>query len=81
MPDIVESEHLQIARELRRLYSTYQQNRDLISVGAYRAGADPRIDKAIEKNQAILTFLQQDMDESIDMSRSLNDLTRVLDKK
>jgi flagellum-specific ATP synthase len=78
MPDIVEPEHMLAARELRRLYSTYQQNRDLISIGAYRAGADPRIDKAIAKNPAIMDFLQQSMDESVDMSRSLNELSTLL---
>lgn len=79
MPDIVESEHLQMARELRRLYSTYQQNRDLISVGAYQPGSDPRIDQAIAKNRTIMEFLQQDMDESVDISRSLNELAAVLE--
>ena len=78
MPDIVENEHLQMARELRRMYSTYQQNKDLISVGAYRSGSDPRIDKAIAKNPAILDFLQQDMDEAVDMSRSLHELSELL---
>jgi flagellum-specific ATP synthase len=78
MPDIIDPEHMQMARELRRLYSTYQQNRDLISVGAYRPGADPRIDKAIEKNPAIMEFLQQDMEESVDMSRSLSELANLL---
>jgi flagellum-specific ATP synthase len=78
MPDIINTAHMQLARELRRLYSLYQQNRDLISVGAYQPGSDPRIDKAIEKNPAILNFLQQDMDESVDMNRSLQDLSRLL---
>jgi flagellum-specific ATP synthase len=78
MPDIVDPDHMQMARELRRLYSTYQQNRDLISVGAYRPGADPRIDKAIEKNPAIMEFLQQGMEESVDMSRSLSELANLL---
>ncbi|WP_349431582.1 flagellar protein export ATPase FliI [Methylomarinum sp. Ch1-1] len=78
MPDIVESEHLQMARELRRLYSTYQQNKDLISVGAYQSGSDPRIDQAIAKNQSIMEFLQQDMNEAVDISRSLSELGAVL---
>ena len=78
MPDIADTEHLQAARELRRLYSTYQQNRDLISVGAYRPGSDPRIDAAIAKNPAILDFLQQDIDDAVDMSRSLSELSTLL---
>jgi flagellum-specific ATP synthase len=69
---------MQMARELRRLYSLYQQNRDLISVGAYQAGSNPRLDKAIEKNPAILDFLQQDMDEPVDINRSLQELAVLL---
>lgn len=78
MPDIIEDEHLQMARDFRRLYSTYQQNKDLISVGAYRMGSDARIDQAIAKNPAIMAFLQQSMHEAVDMSRSLDDLTHLL---
>ncbi|MCK9395692.1 MAG: flagellar protein export ATPase FliI [Methylobacter sp.] len=78
MPDIIDANHLKMARDLRRLYSLYQQNRDLISVGAYQPGSDPRIDKAIEKNPAILDFLQQDMDEPVDIDRSLQELALLL---
>lgn len=78
MPDIIDAEHLQMVRDLRRLYSLYQQNRDLISVGAYQPGSDARIDKAIEKNPAILDFLQQDMDEPVDMNRSIQELALLL---
>ncbi len=78
MSDIVDTEHLQMAREVRRLYSLYQQNRDLISVGAYQPGSDRRIDHAIEKNPAIVEFLQQSMTEAVDIDRSLNELARLL---
>ena len=80
MPDIVDAHHLRLARELRRLYSLYQQNRDLISVGAYQLGADPRIDQAITKQPAILEFLQQGMDEAVDFGRSLSELEALLNK-
>lgn len=78
MPDIIDANHMQMARELRRLYSLYQQNRDLISVGAYQPGSNPRIDKAIEKNPAILDFLQQGMDEAVDINQSLQSLALLL---
>ncbi|MDP2902073.1 MAG: flagellar protein export ATPase FliI [Methylovulum sp.] len=81
MPDIIDAHHLQLAREFRRLYSLYQQNRDLISVGAYQSGSDPRIDRAIEKNPAILQFLQQDMDEAVDITRSVQELELLLGTK
>jgi flagellum-specific ATP synthase len=78
MPDIADENHLQKSRELRRLYSLYQQNRDLISVGAYQPGSDPRIDRAIAKNPSILEFLQQDMNEAVDISRSLKELEALI---
>ena len=60
------------------MYSLYQQNRDLISVGAYQPGSDTRIDQAIAKNATIVDFLQQDMNERVDMSRSLHELEMLL---
>jgi flagellum-specific ATP synthase len=78
MTDIVDNEHLQMAREVRRLYSLYQQNRDLISVGAYQPGSDRRIDHAIEKHPAIVDFLQQGMNEPVNMNRSLDQLRQLL---
>jgi len=78
MPDVVDEQHMNRARELRRLYSLYQQNKDLISVGAYQPGSDPRIDAAIAKNPAILEFLQQSMNEAVDISRSMSELDALL---
>jgi len=78
MTDIADANHLKLARDLRRLYSLYQQNKDLISVGAYQPGSDPRIDKAIEKHPAIVEFLQQDMDESVGIAQSLHQLELLL---
>jgi len=80
MPDIADTKHMQMARELRRLYSLYQQNKDLISVGAYQPGSDPRIDEAIEKNIAISEYLQQGMEDAVDISRSLAELEALLEK-
>lgn len=78
MPEIVDTRHLNMARELRRMYSTYQQNKDLISVGAYQRGADPRIDQAIERQPAIVEYLQQSMKEAIDIGRSVRELAELL---
>lgn len=77
MNDIVEPEHLKMAREIKKLYSVYQQNRDLISVGAYQRGSDARIDRAIEKNPAIMDFLQQSMSEPVRFADSVSDMARV----
>lgn len=81
MPDIAAARHLHLARELRRLYSLYQQNRDLVSVGVYQPGSDPRIDQAIARNPTIREFLQQDMHEPVSQERSLTELEALLQEQ
>ena len=79
MPDIADDNHQALARRMKRLYSIFQQNRDLISVGAYHRGADPRIDEAIAMNPGIMAFLQQDMNEAVDIRRGLEELSALLE--
>jgi flagellum-specific ATP synthase len=56
---------MDLAIRFKQVYSTYQQNRDLVSVGAYRRGSDPRIDHAIDMWPKLLEFLRQDMYEAV----------------
>jgi Flagellar biosynthesis/type III secretory pathway ATPase len=60
MNQLVTSEELQRANHFRRLWTLYQQNRDLIQVGAYEQGTNPELDEAIRKRQAMETFMRQD---------------------
>ncbi|XQW85842.1 flagellar protein export ATPase FliI [Thalassotalea piscium] len=78
MPMVTSEEHQQLARNLRQMYSLYQQNKDLISIGAYTRGNDPRIDHAIELNPVINFFLQQKMNEVIPYDQSLSQLQEIL---
>ena len=50
--------------------SLYERNRDLISIGAYVAGSDPRVDHAIQVVPFINEFLQQEMNEIVDLKLS-----------
>lgn len=65
MPAIVSPEHLATAQFFKRIYSRYQQNRDLISVGAYTMGSDPDTDFAIERMPHLLQFLRQGLNEKV----------------
>jgi flagellum-specific ATP synthase len=76
--DIVDEQHLDLVRKLKKIYAAYQQNRDLISIGAYQKGSDPRIDEAIALQPKIMSFLQQSMTEKVDFSRSLAELETLL---
>jgi len=61
MPALIDSDRLNFANRFRRLWSLYQQNRDLIQVGAYEAGSNPEMDEAIALRPAMESFLRQDM--------------------
>ena len=65
MSGIVEPEHLEAARKLREVVSAYEKERDLILIGAYEAGSDPRVDYAIEKIEEVNAFLRQGVGEHI----------------
>jgi len=78
MPMVTSEEHQQLARSLKQNYSLYQQNKDLISIGAYSAGSDPRIDQAIKLQPVINFFLQQQMKEVIPYDQSLGQLQEII---
>jgi len=67
-----------IAR-FRRIYSTYRHHRDLIAVGAYERGSDPRVDEAIALWPSILEFLRQPHDRSVGVADSISALSDLLE--
>lgn len=77
MQNLLTPTDLKLANRFRRLWSLYQQNVDLIQVGAYQPGSNAEIDQAIALRSAMETFLQQDMYSGIDESQTRTDV-RVL---
>ncbi|MDC0601560.1 flagellar protein export ATPase FliI [Aliiglaciecola sp.] len=71
MPTVVSEEHLSASRRIKQVYSNYQQNKDLINIGAYTKGTDPRMDLAIAAEPAINAFLQQSMQQVLPYDESL----------
>ena len=71
MADIVTPEHQRAAANLRRLWSVYEENRDLILMGAYREGSDPGIDEAIARHADIHQFIRQGQHECADYDASV----------
>ncbi|MBE0363717.1 flagellum-specific ATP synthase [Pseudoalteromonas ulvae UL12] len=78
MPQVVSEAHMQQARVLKQVYSLYQQNKDLITLGAYQKGADPILDKSISMMPSVNGFLQQTMKEVIPYDEALQGLARLL---
>ncbi|HEB83583.1 MAG TPA: FliI/YscN family ATPase, partial [Bacteroidetes bacterium] len=63
MIDVVPPEHLKAARKVLSDIAVYRENEDLINIGAYKAGTNPRIDRAIAKRPEINKLLVQDIGE------------------
>ncbi len=78
MTEITGPDHQQAARRFKQIYSTYQQNRDLINIGAYSKGTDSAIDESIALYPGLLTFLGQDMRDGVDIGQSLQQLKALI---
>jgi flagellum-specific ATP synthase len=77
MLQITEPEQQEHARLLKEAFATYRANQDLISVGAYRMGADPNVDRAINSQNAIKDFVRQPLTERVGFEEGLATLSRV----
>ncbi len=78
MNDITDKEHQRLARSFRALIAAYEANRDLVLMGAYRAGADPQLDRAIGMHEALTAYLAQDADDVVPLDRARAQLQTLL---
>lgn len=70
MADIVDADHLRAAASYRRLWSAWEENRELVLMGAWREGADPVLDSAIARRPEWTGFLAQAMDERVPLAEA-----------
>ncbi|QOC21201.1 flagellar protein export ATPase FliI [Wenzhouxiangella sp. AB-CW3] len=78
MMDITSESHQAKVRRFRQIHATYRQNEDLIAVGAYRQGNDPRIDEAVAYRPKLLDFLRQTREEAVPLANSFEQLEALL---
>ncbi len=78
MPGCHHLHEREIVRSARRSLSAYANMEELIRIGAYRAGADPEVDRAIQLNPALEGFLSQDKDEASGLDESFARLGQIL---
>jgi flagellum-specific ATP synthase len=82
MRDIVDSEHVQSAAQIREILATHKEAEDLINIGAYVAGSNAKIDYAISRIDAVNDFLRQGMDERDDLVGTVEAMHKlVLDRR
>ncbi len=78
MPMVTSDDHQELAKQLKQMYALYQQNKDLIAIGAYTKGNDPRIDQAINVLPVINFFLQQKISEVIPYEQSISQMKEII---
>lgn len=77
MTDIAAPGHLELAARVREHMAVYQEAKDLIDIGAYVQGTNPRIDAALAHIDKIRAFLRQGTDEEVEFDRMLTQLEQI----
>lgn len=72
--EVTTKDHQQSAGRLRELLAEYARHEDLINIGAYQKGSNPRVDEAIARHDEITRFLRQDRDESVALEAATQQL-------
>jgi flagellum-specific ATP synthase len=81
MIDVVSKEQIDLAMQFKDILATYREAEDLINIGAYAQGTNPKIDLAIEKIEAFNRFLRQGIGESSSMKDSISELEKIVEGK
>lgn len=79
MDSIVDEDHKTSARKLREVVANYEKERDLILIGAYEEGSDPKVDYAIEKIEEVNNFLKQGVNEPVGYEETVDMLKGIFE--
>jgi FliI/YscN family ATPase len=74
MSAVTDPEHRRFVARLRDVLSTYEKNRDLVLIGAYEKGSDPRVEYALQMIDRVNAYLKQDTEERLSSGAALEDL-------
>lgn len=77
MLSVVSDQQVAQARALKELFSLQRQNRDLVSIGAYQHGSDPKIDQALAAHEPIRNFMRQPHNQQVTMAESVQGLAQL----
>jgi flagellum-specific ATP synthase len=81
MDDIVDDKHRHNAHQLKQIMATYRKAEDLINIGAYVAGSNPKIDYAIAMNDKITAYLQQTIGETVVFEDSVGQMAALFEDR
>jgi flagellum-specific ATP synthase len=69
--EICTDEHKVAAAKMRRILATYRENKDLVDVGMYQAGTNPKLDLTLQHIDKVNAFLQQRISDSVNMQNTI----------
>lgn len=78
MSDVMPKDHMARAHRFLETLSTYRKSEDLINIGAYAKGSNPKIDKAITMIDGLNAFLRQQVDDKVSLDESANALSALI---
>jgi flagellar protein export ATPase FliI len=79
MDEIVDEDHKDAARKVREVIANYEKERDLILIGAYEEGSDPKVDYAIEKIEEVNNFLKQGVYDAVTYDETVEGLKNIFE--
>lgn len=79
MDEIIDDDHKAASRKLREVVANYEKERDLILIGAYESGTDPKVDYAIEKIDEVNDYLKQGVEEQIALDDTIDRLKSMFE--
>jgi len=79
MKDIISDQHRSYVERVLEIMATYKRYEDVITIGAYKEGTNPRVDYAIRMMERIRTFLKQDINERVTFNEALNQMIAMME--
>ena len=78
MRNVIDPMHLEIALQFREVMAEYKEAEDLINIGAYKKGTNPKVDRAIELHDRISDFLKQSVGDAASVDDSVTMMHNIL---
>lgn len=77
MRAVTKPDQVKLAQQVRETLAVYKEAEDLINIGAYKPGSNPRIDKAVKLIEPVNEFLKQDVEDRCDYGQTLRKLAAI----
>jgi flagellum-specific ATP synthase len=79
MSDVTTVDHRDLAGQFKELLAAYRHAEDMINIGAYKAGSNPKVDQALARMERMIDYLKQDLANGVDVEESIAALSRIFE--